>query len=239
MLRRWLLALRLVLAVQIRAYFPHIYLGIALLGVAAFRFAIPQEAASFLLPLLLLGEQGVVAMTLAAAQVYLERNEGSSTALAVTPLRDGEYVAALVAGSSVFACVSGAVIWAGAIDAGAGVILLAPILLLLSLFSGLTGIWLTSRFDEFTSFLIGGAVAATAILSLPLLSYVSVTPRWSFFWLPSDWALGVFAALSTRSLSLPHWLIANAVLGIFCLAAFVPAARAYHARLRRSPDGAS
>jgi fluoroquinolone transport system permease protein len=229
MLRRSILAARLVLAVQTRAYFPHIYLAIAVLTVAALRFLIPEEAAFVLLPIFLVSEQGVVAMVLVGAHIYLERNEGSTAALAVTPLRSSEYLVALVFGSSVFACVSGAVIWAGVVGLDMRVALLMPPLLLLSVFSGLVGVGLTSRFGEFTGFLMGGAVTGTMILSLPFLSYLAVTPRWSFAWLPSDWALNAFAALLSSEPSLVRWCVYSVVLGLFCLAAFLVVLRRYRA----------
>jgi hypothetical protein len=228
MFRRSILAARLVLAVQTRAYFPHIYLAIAVLTVAALRFVIPEEAAFVLLPIFLVSEQGVVAMVLVAAHIYLERNEGSAAALAVTPLRSSEYLIALVFGSSVFACVSGAVIWAGVVGLDMRVALLMPPLLLLSVFSGLVGVGLTSRFGEFTSFLMG-AMTGTMILSLPFLSYLAVTPRWSFAWLPSDWALNAFAALLPPEPSLARWCVYSVVLGLFCLAAFTVVLRGYRA----------
>lgn len=229
MLRRSILAARLVLAVQTRAYFPHVYLAIAVLTVVALRFVIPAEAASVLLPVFLVSEQGVVAMVLVAAHIYLERNEGSATALAVTPLRSGEYLAALVLGSSVFASICGAVIWAGVVGLDLRVVLLIPPLLLLSVFSGLVGVALTSRFGEFTSFLMGGAMTGTTILSLPFLSYFAVTPRWSFAWLPSDWALNAFAALLASEPSWARWSGYSVVLGLFCLVAFAVVRRGYRA----------
>jgi len=228
-LRRSILAARLVLAVQTRAYFPHVYLVIAVLTVVALRFVIPAEAAFVLLPVFLVSEQGVVAMVLVAAHIYLERNEGSAAALAVTPLRSSEYLAALVLGSSVFACVCGAVIWAGVVGLDLRVVLLIPPLLLLSVLSGLVGVALTSRFGEFTSFLMGGAMTGAMILSLPFLSYFAVTPRWSFAWLPSDWALNAFAALLPPEPSLARWCVYSVVLGLFCLAAFTVVLRGYRA----------
>jgi hypothetical protein len=146
----------------------------------------------------------------------------------VTPLRSSEYLIALVFGSSVFACVSGAVIWAGVVGLDMRVAVLMPPLLLLSVFSGLVGVGLTSRFGEFTSFLMG-AMTGTMTLSLPFLSYLAVTPRWSFAWLPSDWALNAFAALLPPEPSLARWCVYSVVLGLFCLAAFTVVLRGYRA----------
>ena len=45
MSRRVANGLRLFLLVQWRSYFPHLYLGIALVTVAAFRLALPEPSA--------------------------------------------------------------------------------------------------------------------------------------------------------------------------------------------------
>ena len=232
MASRLVRALRLILVLQWRAYFPHVYLGLALMTLAAFRFAVPPEWTPLLLPAFLLGEQGIIAMTLVAAHLYLERNEGSLTALAVTPLGSAEYVAALVLGTSVFACVSGALIWAGAIGLDARVGLLVPPLLLLSVFSGLLGLSFATRFDEFTSFLMLGAVPAAGVIGLPLLSYFGVVPYWTFAWLPSDWALRAFGLLTEGAPDLQLWLGCVGAIALFCAVAFPLVSRLYQVRIR-------
>ena len=238
MLRRSLGGVRLVLTLQARAYFPHVYLAVAVVTVAAFRLAVPEEWWTRLLPPLLLGEQGVVALTLVAAQIYLERNEGSVAALAVTPLRSAEYVAALVVASSVLPCLSRLILWAGLLGFDSRAVLVVAPLFLLSLLSGLLGLAVTGRFFQFTTFLLGGSVPAAGLLILPALSYFEIVPRWVFAWLPSDSALYAFAALTASQLDMTVWLRSVVVLLLFCCAAFPLVARVYRGRIRYRLDPA-
>ena len=234
MRQRLIRAMHLILTLQARAFFPHMYMGLALLTVAAFHFVIPLELAAWLVPLFLFGEQGVVAVTLVGAHVFLDRNEGSATALAVTPLGTGEYVASLVLASSIFPTISGCVIWLGVIGFDERVALLAAPLFLLSLLSALIGVGLATRFSEFTSFLLGGAVPATFVLGLPAFTYLEVLPRWSFVWLPSDWALHVFALLTKPDLALGAWCGYTCVLILACAAAGRVVSDQYQSRIRYS-----
>ncbi len=229
---RWIRALRMILTLQARNYFPHVYLGLAVATLLAFRYAVPHDVALWLLPPFVLGEQAVLAMILVAAHVYLERNEGSVTALAVTPLRSGEYVGALVVGSSVFACASGAVIWAGVVGLDLRVVLLLPPLLLMSILSGLLGLAFATRFSEFTSFLLAGSAPGAAVISLPVLPYFDVAPRWAFVWLPSDAALQAFALCTRPEPALAAWLGYTAVLAAFAAAGFAWVIRLYRDRVR-------
>ena len=80
MTSRGLNALQLFLLAQWRRRFPHVYLGMALVTVLAFRLAIPEQYAESLVPAFLLAEPGTLALTLVAAQAYLERGERSVTA---------------------------------------------------------------------------------------------------------------------------------------------------------------
>ena len=93
-------AVRLVWAVQWKTGFPVIYAMLAVITVVALR-ATPLEAyRELLLPAMQLGEYGTLALMLVAAHRYIENSEKSDLALLVTPLRRGEYVAALALGSA-------------------------------------------------------------------------------------------------------------------------------------------
>ena len=68
-------ALRLVLLVQRRSRFLHIYLGVAVLTVLVIRLLIPEHLNGRVVPAVLLGEPGTLGILLVAAYAYLERNE--------------------------------------------------------------------------------------------------------------------------------------------------------------------
>jgi hypothetical protein len=196
---RFLNALRLFLLVQNRARFPLIYFGLAAVTVVFFRFGLSGEMASRLLPAFLLGEPGFLGFYLVAAQSYLERNEGSVTALQVTPLRGWEYVAAMVCASALVATGAGIFILLATfswIDLRWTflVLLCVPALFLTATLFGFVGFALSGYVSEFTRFIVAAAPVSLLIF-LPMLSYFQLVPRWMFAWIPSDAALFSFAYL--------------------------------------------
>ena len=203
---RLLGAVRLTLAVQSRSYFPHIYFGLALLTIAAFRLTALADFAALLVPAFLLGEPGSLGVYLVAAQRYLERNEGSVTALRVTPLRRGEAVAAPVLATGLLGTAAGASIHAGVIGVDWRVLALLPPLFLTVTLSGLLGFWLSIQFREFTRFILGSALPIL-VFSLPLFSYFGLAPRWAFVWVPSDFGLAAFAQLARGVADPGAWVV--------------------------------
>ncbi len=185
---RLLGAVRLTLVVQSRSYFPHVYLGLALLVLAAFRLTALADYATLLLPAFLLGEPGTLGVYLVAAQRYLERIEGSVTALRVTPLRRGESVAAPVIATGLVGTGAGALLQAGVLGVDLRVLALLPPLFLTVTLSGLLGFWLSILFRDFTRFILGSALPIL-VFSLPLFSYFGLAPRWAFVWVASDFGL--------------------------------------------------
>jgi fluoroquinolone transport system permease protein len=204
----------------------------ALATVLAFRLAIPEQYAAWFLPAFLLGEPGTLALTLVAAQAYLERGERSVTALSVTPLRSGEYVFALVLASALVATLAGMLIQAAVIGVDLRLVWLFPMLLLTAMLAGFLGLGLSARFSEFTRFLIGGLMPAMLVIQLPYLSYFELAPRLAFVWIPSDAAL-----FGLANLARPHpdplnsALYAALLLG-YNIVAFRWARRSFQERVR-------
>jgi len=193
--RRFLSAVRLLLTVQRRAGFLHVYAGMTIVTVLLVRLALPSAWHVWAVPAVLLGEYGTMGLFLTAAHGYLERIEGSDAALVVTPLLPREQVAAMVAAPALVATLSGVALVAAILGLDARTLLLLPPLGLTATLAGALGIVLASRHAEFTRFLVA-AVPVVTVFSLPYLSYFGVTPRWSFAWLPWDAALFAFAALA-------------------------------------------
>ena len=196
MIGRLFVALRLQLLVQARSFFPHIYFALAVLTILAFRFLLPDGFRDWLLPPLLLGEPALLGLSLVAAQRYLEMGEGSTTALVVTPLRNGEYVAAMVLVSGLQATIAGGLLQAGVLGFDARVLLVLPPLFLMAVISGLVGLALSTYTTEFTRFIMICLIPATILGQAPLLAYFGLVPDASFVWLPGDPALKSFAMLS-------------------------------------------
>jgi fluoroquinolone transport system permease protein len=225
-------AVRLFLLAQWRCRFPHVYVGMALLTVLAFRLAIPEQYAESLVPAFLLAEPGTLALTLVAAQAYLERGERSLTALAVTPLRSGEYVFAVVLASALVATLAGVLIQGGVLGVDLRLVLLVPPLLLTATLAGFLGLGLSTRFSEFTRFLMGGLIPAMLVIELPYLSYFELVPRLSFAWIPSDAALFALANLARPDPDALLYALYAALLLGYNVIAFRWARRSFRERVR-------
>ncbi len=161
-----------------------------------------------------------------AALVLLERAEGTLPALAVSPLRPGEYLGAKVISLGILA-----------LSENAAVVLLFygtdfdPVMLLagLSLLCGfytLAGLVAISRYDSINSFLIPSGVAITALLLPPLVFHFRAEPFWLIYLHP----LQPFFSLVTAAF-LPRpapEVVYGVVAGCLWLAAtYVPARRAF------------
>jgi fluoroquinolone transport system permease protein len=225
-------AVRLFLLAQWRCRFPHIYFGTALLTVLVFRLALPERHAQSLLPALLLGEPGTLALTLVAAQAYLERGDRSVTALAVTPLRSGEYVLSLVLATALVATGAGMVMQGGVLGIDLRLLPLFSILLLTTTLAGFLGLGLSTRFSEFTRFLVGGLMPAILLIELPYLSYFGLTSRLAFAWIPSDAALFGLANLARPEPDPLLCLVYGGLLLGFNGVAFLWARRSFQERVR-------
>ena len=164
MRRRWFVALRLVWLVQARSYFYHVYFGLAVLTVLAFRLALPESFVAPALPLFLLGEPGMMGLFMVAAHLYYGLNEGSVHAVAVTPLGNGEIVTALAVGSAVVPTAAGVLIFGGVIGVDLRLVWLVPPLFLMAVVSGLLGLATATFFDEFTRFILGSIPIMLAAL---------------------------------------------------------------------------
>jgi fluoroquinolone transport system permease protein len=225
-------AVQLFLLAQWRCRFPHVYLGMALLTVLAFRLAIPEHYAESLVPAFLLAEPGTLALTLVAAQAYLERGERSVTALAVTPLRSGEYVFALVLASALVATLAGMLIQGGVLGVDRRPLLLLLPLLLTTTLAGLLGLGLSAHFSEFTRFLVGGLFPAILVIELPYLSYFGLVSRPAFVWVPSDAALFSLANLARPDPDALLYALYAALLLGYNVIAFRWARRSFQERVR-------
>jgi hypothetical protein len=192
---RWASAVTLLLAVQYRSGFVQVYVALAVLSVAAMRLALPREWIPVLVPAVLLGEYGTMGLYLVAAERFLEREERSTAALAVTPLAIREQVAAMVVAPGLVAVAAGALVFAGTVGFDERLALLLPPLGLTTFVAGCAGVILSSYVSAFTRFLVV-SIPVSALFHLPFLSYFGLAPRASFVWLPWDASLFSFAELA-------------------------------------------
>lgn len=188
-------AVRLHLTIQYRSGFLQVYLALAVLSVVAVRLVLPFEWIPVVVPALLLGEYGTLGLYLVAAQRFLEREERSTAVLAVTPLELREQVAAMVVAPGLVAAAAGAVVFAGTVGFNGRLVLLLLPLLLTTFIAGCAGVILSSYVSGFTRFLLI-SIPVSALFHLPFLSYIGLTPRAAFVWLPWDASLFSFASLA-------------------------------------------
>jgi hypothetical protein len=231
--RRVALAVRLLLTVQARSGFLHVYFGVAVATILLYRFWIPAGWYPYAVPAVLLGEYSTMGIFMTGAHRYLERIEGSNVALVVTPLTPAEHAAAMILAPALVATVAGTAVQAGVLGFDVRALLLVPPLFLTALVAGMTGIVLSSRCREFTAFIVA-SVPVVTLSSLPYLSFFGATPRWSFVWLPWDASLFSFGNLARPAPVLWVWGLLVAVLALFAIPGSLWAARSF--RLHRQEE---
>jgi hypothetical protein len=222
-------AVRLLLTVQRRAGFLHVYAGVTVSTAAIIRLGLPDSWHAWAVPAVLLGEYGTMGVFMTAAHRYLERIEGSEVALVVTPLEPREHVAAMIAAPALVATLAGVALFGAVLGVDGRALLLLPPLALSAILAGSLGIVLSSRFAEFTRFLVGSMPVVT-LFSLPYLSFFGLTPRWAFAWLPWDAALFCFAGLARQQTAPASYLLLLVELAVFAALGFGWAERSYAAR---------
>jgi hypothetical protein len=223
-------ATRLLLAVQGRSGYLHVYAAVAVATVVAVRVLLPDEWRPIVVPAVLLGEYGTMGVFMVGALHHLGRIEGSSSALLVTPLTHREHVAALVLAPALVATPAGILVHGGILGADQRTLALVLPLFLTTCLAGSTGLILASRHAEFTRFLMG-SVPLICVFSLPYLSFFGVVPRYTFAWLPWDAALFSFANLSRAAPEKLPFVLLLLELIAFTAAAFLLAERALRAHL--------
>ena len=224
---------RLALLAQARARFLHVYLFVTLVVVAILRFAVPSdELRTFLVPLFLYGEPGMLGVSLAAAYRYLEEIEGSGDALRVTPLRPGEHVLALSLATAGVGAVFGAAVFAGVFGPDVRALVIVPPLFFQGLLSALLGFALSLRYADFTRFILG-VIPWVALYQAPLLHGFGTVPAAAVAWNPSLPALLAYRELAFGTATRGTILLWCALLAAAAALATWGVARLYERALAR------
>jgi len=218
-------AVWLFLVVQYRSGFIHVYLAVTLFTVVIVRGLVPERWTEVIVPVLLLTEYGAIGVYMVGAQTYLARNERSTEALSVTPLRQIERVVATVLAATLVAMTAGVLFFVGVLGADVRLLLLTAPLFATTVLAGSVGLIVSSRYPEFTRFIIG-SIPVVALFSLPLLSYFELVPRYTFAWLPWDAALFSFANIVGPDTHLGTYLVLVCQLFVFAALALSWAVRA-------------
>lgn len=132
-------------------------------------------------PVIVVSELTVTCFYFAAVQVLAERGEGTLAARAVTPLREEEYLAALVASLSLLALAETTVL----VMVGGGAMPRWPFfvagVLALSVVQVLYGVVAVAGYDSSAAFLLPSGVW-TLLFAVPMLPFLGLTGGW-WLWL--------------------------------------------------------
>lgn len=175
--------------------------------VAALVRALPRpEGPGQWWPVLILGELAVTGFYFAAVHVLLEHDEGTLVARAVTPMRGGEYLAALAASLVLLALVESAVL----VLIGRGTQMQwAPFLTGVACLAGLEvlyGVIAVAGYDSMSGFLLPSGVW-TLVLIIPVAPLVGLQGWW--LWLHP--LQGAFTLVQIGFDQAPAWEAAPAV----------------------------
>ncbi|MCZ0857914.1 hypothetical protein OHJ16_07635 [Actinomyces israelii] len=175
--------------------------------VAALVRALPRpEGPGQWWPVVILGELAVTGFYFAAVHVLLEHDEGTLVARAVTPMRGGEYLAALVASLVLLALVESAVL----VLIGRGTQMQwGPFLTGVACLAGLEvlyGVIAVAGYDSMSGFLLPSGVW-TLVLIIPVAPLVGLQGWW--LWLHP--LQGAFTLVQIGFDQAPAWEAAPAV----------------------------
>ncbi len=182
-MNRWGAVLRLDVRLQFCYGFFYAGVFVAVIWLAILRL-IPTESLKTVLPAFLLG-QALTTFYFVAGLVSLEKSEGTLEALIVTPVGSGEYLASKVVTLTFLSVAEGLVIVFATYGFGADLLLLAPAMILLSIFYTLVGFVVISRYDSITEYLLP-SVPYTLVLNLPLIDYFELWPHAVWYLIPTQ-----------------------------------------------------
>lgn len=221
-LRRTVATLGLNLGRQARSGFWLVALIAGALAAALVRALPRPEGPGQWWPVVILGELAVTGFYFAAVHVLLEHGEGTLVARAVTPMRGGEYLAALAASLVLLALVESAVL----VLIGRGTQMQwAPFLTGVAFLAGLEvlyGVIAVAGHDSMSGFLLPSGVW-TLVLIIPAAPLVGLQGWW--LWLHP--LQGAFTLVQIGFDQAPAWEAAPAVVasGAWACAALLVARR--------------
>lgn len=171
-MRRLAATLRTDVRVQLRNGFYAATALIVIASVALLRW-LPHEAATLLLPVVILQNVIVNSFYFVSGLVLLERVEGTFVAQSVTPLRVGEYLGSKLATLTTLSLVESLLIAIAVFGVAPSLLLMAIGVALAAVLFCLVGVALVVRYESINEFLLP-SVLYTFALSLPLLGILDI-----------------------------------------------------------------
>lgn len=132
-----------------------------------------------------------------AGLVILERDEGTLAALAASPLRAGEYLAAKTLSLAFLAIAENVAVLLVFYGTDFDPLELAAGLLMLCAFYTLVGIVTVSRYDSINAFLIPSGIAIATLVVPPLLLHFGAVSGWLYYLHPLQPYLSLMTAAFT------------------------------------------
>ena len=176
---------------------------LSLVWIAILMF-LPDKAITIALPIVLLGDLAVMGYMFIAAMVFFEKGQGSIFAVVTTPIKVKQYILAKIISLLIFiTAVSVAVVYAVSIAKGVSVNLLFVLIaiLLTALFYMLLGLFIATKYKDFTDFLFPSGVWLMALfipmlglLELPGLAFMNKL----FYVFPSQGMLFLMKAMFSK-----------------------------------------
>lgn len=234
---RLLAAMRTDVTVQIRNNLYTIGIGIGVFVAILLSQLISAEQLSTAIPTLLLLVVGGSTLLYVAGLIIFEKDEGTLSAVIVSPLRTTEYLGSKIITLTLLAMLEAAVMIGGALlimrSGGAFALPNIPILVLATLAMGalytLIGIVLIVRYDSITDFLVPVIVIAL-VLQVPLFYFMNLVANPLLLIIPTS-APTMIMRGAFVSLSAVEWLYALGYTTALLLALSVWAYRAFQTHI--------
>ena len=136
------------------------------------------------MPLVIFGELAVIGYYFVAGMILFEKGERTLSAVVVSPLRFGEYLASKLATLTTMATAASLILVLVAYGTGFDVALLVSGVILTSLISVLAGFISVLPFDQITRYLIPSQLPL-ALMSAPLIPFLGIWQSPLFYLFPT------------------------------------------------------
>ncbi len=134
---------------------------------------LPRAELPTILPLFVLGNMTINTFYFMAGLVLLEKGDGVLEGLVVTPLRQGEYLAAKLISLTLLTLVENGAIVTAVFGFRYNILMFIAGLGLMACFNILLGFIVVARYDSINRFLLP-SVLVTMLLTIPLLDYLDL-----------------------------------------------------------------
>ena len=176
-------AAQLDLRLQVRYGFYYAAVFVTLFWIAML-YPLPVSTMEFAMPLVIFGELAVIGYYFVAGTILFEKGERTLSAVVVSPLRFGEYLASKLTTLTTMATAASLILVLVAYGTGFDVALLVSGVILTSLISILAGFISVLPFDQITRYLIPSQLPL-ALMSAPLVPFLGIWQSPLFYLFPT------------------------------------------------------